>query len=411
MESESTVLPMAAAFPSPQTALSLLDDQVQTGDASSAEEKRAEAYVELFRDPARAAGLARGALEAARFASATTVEAHAALTLCLARLLNHETDADIDCVEHLEGLVTRSIDPRAHWLLYDARALALFQQGRSEDALVELIRLMVSSSDSRPARDCFLTIASLARIHGALGNVAEGLGSAYRALSLARRTGSISLRVYALILLGERQLDLHHLEVARLAFEQALRGSQRANSTYLNELATIGLIETCVAGGEPAMALELARQADSVDRPTPELAEAYALAYVANAREADALKWVDIAVASGESLRQAWIRARIDLARGRATAAERRCAEAVERYRVGHPSRDELALWATRVDIAEARGDISLAAACRIEVDRLRSVLDERAAQARMLSADFESTILQAHPMCCEMVGEQPVCS
>ena len=401
---------MAAAFPSPQTALSPLNDHVQGVDASSAEEKRAEAYVELFRDPARAAGLAHGALEAARFASATTVEAHAALTLCLARLLNHEAGADIGCVDHLEGLVTRSVDPRAHWLLYDARALALFRQGRSEDALVELIRLMMSSADSRPTRDCFLTIASLAKIHGALGHVAEGLGSAYRALSLARRTGSISLRVYALILLGERQLDLHHLEAARPAFEQALRGSQRANSAYLKQRASIGLIDACVAGGAPERALDLARQADDIERPTPDLAEAYALAHVANAGEAAALKWLDMAVASGESLRQAWIRARIELALGRPDAAERRCAEAIERFRSDRPSRDDLALWATRADIAAARGDASLAKGCRLEADRLQAALDERAAQARVLSADFESTILQAHPMCCEMAGGQPVC-
>lgn len=402
---------MAAAFPYPQTTLAPLDEPIQAADSASAEEKRAEAYVELFRDPARAAGLAADALEAARFASATTVEAHAALTLCLARLLNPEDDADIGCVEHLESLVTRSIDPRAHWLLYDARALALFRQGRSEDALVELIRLMVSSTDNRPARDCFLTIASLARIHGALGNIAEGLGSAYRALSLARRTGSISLRVYALILLGERQLDLHHLETARMAFEQALRGSQRANSLYLNQLALIGLTETCVAGGESQVAVDLVLQADAADRLTPELAEAVALAHVANGDMGEALKWVDVAAASGDSLRQTWIRARIDLADGQPDAAERRCAEAIARFLSDRPSRDELALWATRADIAAARGDASLAASCRDEVDRLRGALDERAALARSLSADFESTILQAHPMCCEMTGEQPACS
>lgn len=402
---------MAALFPFPPTSLVPLDDPLQAVDASLVEEKRAEAYVELFRDPARAARLANEALEAARFTATPTLEAHAALTLCLARLFDEDGGADSECVAGLESLVTRSVDPRTHWLMYDARALALLRQGRAEEALVELIRLMMSSADNRPARDCFLTIALLTQIHGALGNVAEGLGSAYRALSLARRTGSISLRVYALILLGERQLEQHHLAVARLAFEQAWRGARRAGSSYLEQRTLIGLIETTVADDEPEWALELAGVADDLDRPAPALAESLALAYVVNSREATAQGWVDVAAAAGTSLRQAWVQARIDLAHGLLVDAERHCADAVEHFAGSRPSRDTQALWATRAAVAEALGDRSLAATCLAEVERIERALEERAAQARILSEGFESTILQAHPMCCEMVGEQTLCA
>lgn len=411
MESETTVPSMAALFPFPPTSTVPLDDPLQAVDASLVEEKRAEAYVELFHDPGRAARLAHEALDAARFTTTPTLEAHAALTLCLARLFDDDEGADSECVAGLESLVTRSVDPRAHWLMYDARALALLREGRAEDALVELIRLMISSTDNRPARDCFLTIALLTQIHGALGNVAEGLGSAYRALSLARRTGSISLRVYALILLGERQLEQHHLTVARLAFEQALRGARRASSRHLEQRALIGLIETTVADGEPKRALELANVAGDRDRPTPALAESLALAYLANSQEAMAQRWVDVAASAGTSLRQAWVQARIDLAHGRLVDAARRCAAVVEHVAPLNPSRDEKALWATRAAVAEALGDRSAAATCRAEVERIDSALEERSAQARILSEGFESTILQAHPMCCEMIGEQSLCA
>jgi tetratricopeptide (TPR) repeat protein len=410
---------MAAAFFPTAPLFASVDAPVVDGDLSSdAEAQRALAYVELFNDPGRAARLAGEALAAAQASSAAELEAYAALTLCLAKLLDEEHDSGLAMFERVESLVRRLGEPRADWLMSDARALALLRGGQPDEALVELIRLMIGSSESRPARDCFLSIASLTRVHATLGHADEALGSAYRALSIARRTGSVSLRVHALTLLGERQLDLNHPAAARLALELASRGAVRANSHHLQTRAAVNLIRTYAALGETTLALEEARAQQArapqarVDRDgslTPSFAGALALACVVNAHFEEARAWLGASDVCG-SLHGAWLQGRIDLAQGRVSEADRLCREWAPRLADTRPTHDTLAFWLTAVAVGEAQRDAQLNSAWQARAEETRVALAEDAAHARTLSQEFETSILEANPVCCAMNEAAPVC-
>ncbi len=415
MRSEETDPSMAAAFlyAEPQIAHAPGPWAGEPREALAAEESRALGYVELFRDPVLAQSLAHEALEAAQTTHTHQgLEAYAAVTLTLAQLLGDEPAQGVETLAQAETLAIRLGEPRADWLLSDARALALLHQGRPNDALVELIRLMLGSSESRPARDCYLSIASLARAHAALGHGEEALGSAYRALSVARRTGSISLRVHALSVLGARQLDLNNPERARVVLEQAVRGARRARSVRLQTASAADLIRTCAALGEPARALDIARtcltDVDTAHLYPARHAEAWALAEMLNAHDAEALAWLEAAPDTQASLTRIWIRSRIDLNMGRPADALRRVQAWEPKLDETRPTVEAHAILLNLAAACAGVGDSHRAALYRGEADRMRIALDETSARAHSLSRQFEESLTEAQLLCCEM-SESPI--
>lgn len=417
MGSEATDPSMAAAFlyADPQIAYASGPWAGEPGTALSAEETRALGYVELFRDPVHARGLAGEAQEAARAIGAPALEAYAAVTLTLAHLLGDEPAQGVESLARAEALATRLGEPRLDWLLSDARAVALLHQGRPDDALVELIRLMLGSSESRPARDCYLSVASLARAHAALGHGEEALGSAYRALSIARRTGSISLRVHALSALGARQLDLNNPERARVVLEQAVRGARRARSVRLQTASAADLIRTCAALGEPARALDVARHClADVDGSHPYRArhvEAWALAEMLNAHHTEALTWLAATPSSLASTTRVWIRSHIDLNEGRPADVLREGQAWEQSLDEARPTVEARAILLNLATACAEVGDASRAAVYRGKADRMRIALDERTARARDLSLQFEESLTEAQLLCCEMSEHPAACA
>ncbi len=417
---EATAPSMTAVFPDLVPSRRPTADPIDraTAELYAVEEARALAYVELFSEPERAAGRAAEARRVANEAGALSLEAYATATLALAQLLGGSIGPGEETLDQAEALALRLGDPRVSWLVSDARALALLSRRQPEEALIELIRLMVTAPDGRPVRDCYGSIVVLAQVHTALGHADEALGAAYRALSVARRTGSVVLRVHAMCLLGARQLDAYNLSGARLLLEQALRGATRSRSRRLVSAAAVGLIRTYAAAGQAERALTVARAhlapIVATAAPTAVEAEALALAAVVSARSGEAQTWL-AAAAEPIDLSGRVVRARIG---GAIAMLEGRTAEALQHGlaledRLGEagPSVDAQALLTLMADAWEARHDRRAAEVCRARAGEVLAALEARAARARTLSRDFEEGLTQANPVCCEMAEIPGVCA
>lgn len=417
---EATAPSMTAAFrdlvPSRRPEADPIDRAV--AELYDVEEARALAYVELFSEPELAEQRAAAARLVARETNTLALEAYATATLALAQLLAGKIAVGEETLDQAEGLDLRLGDPRVSWLVSDARALALLSRGHPEEALIELIRLMIAAPDGRPARDCFGSIVVLARVHTALGHVDEALGAAYRALSVARRTGSVVLRVHAMSLLGARQLDAYNLDGARLLLEQAVRGATRSGSRRLISAAAIDLIRTYAAAGQAERALAVARGQlvpnVSPEAPSTAEAEALALAAVLNARSAEAQTWL-AAAAEPADLSGRVVRARIGgaiaLLEGRLTEAVQHGLAIEDQLDAAGPSVEVQALLALMADAWGARQDRRAAAAYRVRASAMLVELETRAAHARKVSRDFEEGLTQANPVCCEMAETPGACA
>ncbi|MBL8094752.1 MAG: hypothetical protein JNL73_11340 [Anaerolineales bacterium] len=372
--------------------------------AAFPDELLATAYVELFRDPLRAADWARAAQAAARRSDAPVVDAYALTTQALAELLSGSEAIGAETLQQAAILAGRVQEPRLDWLVSDARALALLNQARPDEAMVELIGLMIATPDHRPLRDCYLSISSLARVHAALGHVEEAIGAGYRALSIARRTRSAVLRVHAITGLGLLQLEHEHLLGARLLLEQGLFGAGRSRSGRSMRQAARGLVRTYLALNMPDTALDVAR------RHLPEASdpqECLALAQVnaANGCWTEAAVYLDRGGQDGSRERQvqhAWLRGRIALAHGRPAEALTPCHAVLDE---NASSRDAWELALTLQAAYEALGDSSSARVHAGRADRIMTVLAARGAVLSALCAQFEQDLLQAHSVCVEMAA------
>ncbi len=370
------------------------------------EELQAWAYVSLYTDPKGARRSARAALDLARVGRFPASEAWSALSLALAYLHAGALAPGSVWLTRAEALIMQLEDPRAAWLAADARALQMLRQDRPDDALIELMRLMIGTPDNRPARDCYITASTLTNAHAALGHAEEALGAAYRALSIARRTRSMGLRIHAMGVLGRVQLDLSNLEGACLALEQSLEGARRIGSSHLGRAAAADLVRACSARGNIERATELARRHLPGAPRSARQAVALAQACLLDGRGAE----VETALAAwpkddGCGVARAWIRARLRLASGEPEKALA-CALSGERALTpATPPLDAIEVLSVLNAALTALGDRSGAAKAETGRAERQAALAAAAQRAQTLSQQFEDTLLQAHPVCCEVAG------
>lgn len=221
----------------------------------------------------------------------------------------------VDDSDNLEE-VRRERRSRAHRSMDDILRDDVFmdlEQGRLTDAVGSARRAVVLAREQADPRPTGLAMAALAELQVELGNIADAVELAQEAL----RTANPRIRVRARRSLGRACRSLRQLRDAEAHLDKALVAVDRAGSErvrVLSELAVVRALGTDPASGEPyaRQALELCRRRDDAGRQLlPRALWAYGVVLTGARRPADARRELrgaaEAAEAAGLSLWRSWI--------------------------------------------------------------------------------------------------------
>lgn len=362
----------------------------------------------LIADGAAAAGLAQEVLLETSAAPVQQVLARSVLALY--ELREGEIEAGVGQIEAAQALLAAMPDePRASDLLDHVQAQWL----RREDRLAEaeaLLRALHARAERRPFADAYLTAGSLGIVLSMQGDDDGALAVFYEALDLARRSGEDSLLVNALNNLGSYQSDLYNLEDARGMLEECLQGALRIGSRRQTIYAAGNLTQCLCLMGEPAAALEVAREhlighIRPDDLPALHRDEEIAQALLDNGLfdEAEAALGDELHVDSmtnEQATARVCLRARLLLHRGAAEEALKLCLERQAHLdqdgATGTGAVDRVDLLRVTAEAAAAVADHARAYRLLEEAWSIHERLLGRAARARRLSLQISHRLSQA---------------
>lgn len=365
-----------------------------------------QARVLAYQDPLRSRRLA--------VEVATRAEARGdAVTLAWARWLVALADVrsldpvagDSELAAARAGFAERS-DTRGLRLCDELRAIALRRAGDISGCrtlLDEIDRRSVPADDF----DTFLAHSSRGLTLKHLGLTDLTLSHFYAAADAAERLGWVGPRVVATANLGSFHLDLCNLDDALALCRRAQQAALSAGMPPIIASATASLIQInwALGLGREARTLSdflIANEQRLLPGALAAHAGPIALGYLAGRELRLAQRWLDRVPDGGGVARRdlvAWVRARVHLEQGDATAAcaavEARLAED-DTGRVGGAPFDRLELLRAAADAFERHGDLGRAMAFLRRAQQVHEDLLGRGARARWRALQADASMRQA---------------
>jgi signal transduction histidine kinase len=358
-------------------------------------------WAQQYRDPARAAALAREWIAAA--GGDAVQAAHGEFHLAWAELRWGSEAAARDALARLETLAATARDTAIDALVRDVQAALLRREQRFEDALALLEDNLALPETARAAQAHCTSATGAAIACGALHRMDDALRHFHRALAMAQASGDAALVANAAGNVGAAHYDVFNLEDALRWCAESHRQAGAAGAAGARVTAAVNLIAILIALNRHDAAQPFAdelRDASAGVRADKRGKYAAFRAEVARGRgdlalaqslldEATALR------AAGEtpSLEWAGVQAAVHLTRGDAAAA-RALAQA---GLAAHPPSNVndlpltvLRLHEVAIDACEALGDLRGALDHQRALQGCREQLLGRSARARRVALEVE---------------------
>jgi signal transduction histidine kinase len=202
-------------------------------------------WAQQYRDPARAAELAREWIAAA--GSDAAQAAHGEFHLAWAELRWGSEAAARDALARLEALAATARDTAIDALVRDLRAALLRRERRFEDALALLEDNLALPEAARAAQAHCTSATGAAIACGALHRMDDALRHFHRALAMAQGSGDAALIANAAGNVGAAHYDVYNLDDALRWCAEAHRQAGAAGAAGARITATVNLIAILIA--------------------------------------------------------------------------------------------------------------------------------------------------------------------